>query len=116
MPMFAMAAVIVLLIGAVGYFATRGGGGDAGSGDGEVAVTTRTPGANVTIDGKPVGVTPVTVSLPPGPHVVEVRMGNGEPRVVPVMIKSGVQTAQYVELPEAPIQPKKVPPEKTRKR
>jgi len=23
------------------------------------------------------------VSLPPGPHVVEVQMGNGEPRVVP---------------------------------
>jgi hypothetical protein len=31
------------------------------------------------------------------------------------MIKAGVQTAQYVELPEA-LQPKKLPPEKTRKR
>ena len=42
-------------------------------------------------------------------------MGSGEPRVVPVMIKSGVQTAQYVELPE-PLQPKKLPPEKKGKR
>lgn len=115
MPMMAMAAVIVLLIGAVGYFATRGGGGDANKGNGEVAVTTRNPGATVKIDGKPSGVTPLTVSLPPGPHVVEVQMGNGEPRVVPVMIKSGIQTAQYVELPE-PLQPKKLPPEKKGKR
>jgi hypothetical protein len=113
--MFAMAGVIVLLLIAVGYFATRGGGGVADSRDGEVAVTTRNPGATVRIDGKPAGVTPVTVSLPPGPHVVEVQMGNGEPRVVPVMIRSGVQTAQYVELPE-PLQPQKVPPEKTKKR
>lgn len=114
MPMMAMAAVIVLLLGAVGYFATRGGG-DSNTGNGEVAITTRNPGANVKIDGKPSGVTPLTVSLSPGPHVVEVQMGDGEPRVVPVMIKAGVQTAQYVELPE-PLQPKKLPPEKTRKR
>lgn len=113
--MLAMGAVIVVLLIAVGYFATRGGGGGGNTGNGEVAVTTRTPGANVKIDGKPSGVTPLTVSLPPGPHVVEVQMGNGEPRVVPVMIKSGIQTAQYVELPE-PLQPKKLPPEKTRKR
>jgi PEGA domain-containing protein len=113
--MFAMAGVIVLLLIAVGYFATRGGGGAQDSRDGEVAVTTRNPGAAVKIDGKPAGVTPVTVSLPPGPHVVEVQMGDGEPRVVPVMIRSGVQTAQYVELPES-LQPQKVPPEKTKKR
>jgi hypothetical protein len=114
--MLVMGGVIVLLLAAVGYLATRsGGGGDPNSGNGEVAVTTRNPGASVKIDGKPSGVTPLTVSLPPGPHVVEVQMGNGEPRVVPVMIKAGVQTAQYVELPE-PLQPQKLPPEKTRKR
>lgn len=112
--MMVMAAVILVLIVAVGYFATRGGGG-GNTGNGEVAITTRNPGASVKIDGKPSGVTPLTVSLPPGPHVVEVQMGNGEPRVVPVMIRSGIQTAQYVELPE-PLQPQKVPPEKTRKR
>lgn len=113
--MFAMAAVIVLLLGAVGFFATRGSGGSGNTGNGEVAITTRNPGANVKIDGKPAGVTPLTASLPPGPHVVEVQMGSGEPRVVPVMIKSGIQTAQYVELPE-PLQPQKLPPEKKRKR
>ena len=113
--MLVMAAVIVVLLIAVGYFATRGGSGGGTTGNGEVAITTRNPGATVKIDGKDSGVTPLTVSLPPGPHVVEVQMGNGEPRVVPVMIKSGIQTAQYVELPE-PVQPQKLPPEKTRKR
>jgi hypothetical protein len=37
---------------------------------------------------------------------VEVRAGKGEPRVIPLMIRANVQTAQYVELQEAgPVAP-----------
>jgi hypothetical protein len=37
---------------------------------------------------------------------VEVRTGKGEPRVIPLMIRANVQTAQYVELQEVgPVAP-----------
>jgi hypothetical protein len=121
MPLYAMAGVIVLLLAVVGFMFTRGGGGgDDGalrSGEGELVVTTRTPGAQVKVDGKDAGVTPATIRLTAGPHTVEVQMGKGEPRVVPVMIKAGVQTAQYVEIPDPPpISPPKAPAEKGKKR
>lgn len=114
LPLLAAGAVIGLLLVAVGYLATRETGG-LRDGDGELVVQTRAPGAAVTIDGKPSGVTPLTVSLSSGAHVIEVKIGNGEPRVVPVMIRAGMQTAQYVELPE-PLLPSKPPAEKSRKR
>jgi len=73
----------------------------------------------VKVDGKDAGVTPVIVRLQSGPHTVEVQAagGKGEPRVVPVMIRAGVQTAQYVELPDPPpLSPPKAPAEKGRKK
>jgi len=40
---------------------------------GRLTVRSRPPGARVTVDGKPIGETPVTVDpLPAGPHAVEV--------------------------------------------
>lgn len=115
--MLVMGGVIVLLLAVVGYMFTRPkeDNGALRAGEGELAISTRTPGATVKVDGKDSGVTPLTVRLMNGPHVIEVRLGNGEPRVVPVMIKAGVQTAQYVELPD-PLPPPKAPPEKTKKR
>jgi hypothetical protein len=52
----------------------------------------------VTIDDADRGVTPLTITLSPGPHVMQLRVGGGEPRVIPLAIRPGVQTAQYVEL------------------
>jgi hypothetical protein len=115
--MLIMAGVIVLLIAVVGWLMMRPAtdSGALKAGEGELVISTRNPGASVKVDGKESGVTPLTVRLQSGPHSIEVRMGSGEPRVVPVMIKAGVQTAQYVELPEA-LPPPKPPAEKTRKR
>ena len=111
-----MAALIVVLIGVVGWqWMGRDTGGGLRSGQGELVVTTRNPGAAVKVDGKEAGTTPATIRLQSGPHTIEVQLGSGEPRVVPVMIKPGVQTAQYVELPD-PLPPPKAPAEKTRKR
>ena len=56
------------------------------------------PGARVTVDGNERGVTPLTVRLPSGAHVLEVQIGKSEPRVIPLTIQAGVQTAQYIEL------------------
>jgi hypothetical protein len=99
MPMMAIGLVVLLLVAAVGWFLTRGGG--EGSGDGELAVQSRPPGARVLVDGKEVGVTPATVRLPAGPHVLEVQVGKLEPRVIPLTIRAGVQTSQFIELQEA---------------
>ena len=66
--------------------------------EGELAVQSRPPGARVIVDGKDQGVTPTTVRLPEGPHVLEVQVGKAEPRVIPLTIAAGVQTSQYIEL------------------
>jgi hypothetical protein len=94
---YGLAAAVVLLIVVVGWLATRGGGG-IGAGEGQLVVTSRPEGAQVTIDGEVRGQTPLTVSLNAGAHVMEVQSGKSEPRVIPLTITAGVQTAQYVEL------------------
>ena len=67
-------------------------------GDGELVVRSHPEGAKVLIDDKDRGVTPLTVKVSPGTHVLQVRAGATEPRVIPLQIRAGVQTAQYVEL------------------
>jgi hypothetical protein len=61
-------------------------------------VQSRPQGARVVVDGKESGVTPTTIRLPAGPHVLEVQVGKSEPRVIPLTITAGVQTSQYIEL------------------
>ena len=65
---------------------------------GELFVQSRPVAARVTIDGEERGITPYTTELSPGSHVLEVRVGRSEPRVIPLMIRAGVQTGLYVEL------------------
>jgi hypothetical protein len=67
-------------------------------GDGELVVQSRPEGARVVIDDTDRGVTPLTVTLSPGTHVLQLRAGASEPRIIPLTIRPGVQTAQYVEL------------------
>lgn len=93
----ALGAVVLVLLGVVGWTFTRDTG-EMGAGEGELVVTSRPEGARVKIDGEERGVTPLTVRLDAGAHVVEVQTGTAEPRVIPVQIRAGVQTAQYVEL------------------
>jgi hypothetical protein len=66
--------------------------------DGELVVQSRPEGAQVVIDDRNHGVTPLTVRIKAGTHVLQVRAGSAEPRVIPLAIRGGVQTAQYVEL------------------
>jgi hypothetical protein len=65
---------------------------------GELTVQSRPAAARVSVDGEERGVTPFQMELSPGSHVVEVRVGRSEPRVIPVVIREGVQTGLYVEL------------------
>jgi hypothetical protein len=92
------AGVIALLLVVIGWLWMSRGSGGIRQGEGELAVQSRPPGARVVVDGKDQGVTPTTVRLPAGPHVLEVQVGKAEPRVIPLTITAGVQTSQYIEL------------------
>jgi len=63
-------------------------------------VTTVPPGAQVLVDGESRGVTPLTLTVTPGAHNLELR-GTGEPRTIPISVTAGQQIAQYVELGKA---------------
>lgn len=97
-PMAVAALLVVALLqtGFIVWSATRPS--ENLGGDGELVVTSRPEGADVTIDDRHHGVTPVTVRLSPGAHVLQVRAGSAEPRVIPLAIRAGTQTAQYVEM------------------
>jgi hypothetical protein len=63
-------------------------------------VTSNPSGAEAFVDGERRGVTPLTLTLDAGPHVVELR-GGKEPRSIPVTITAGAEVAQYIELPKS---------------
>jgi hypothetical protein len=99
-------AVLCLQAGVIAWYWSRPAAAGPSAGEGELVVTSRPEAAQVIVDGSARGVTPLTVTLSAGAHVVEVRAGKGEPRVIPLMIRANVQTAQYVELQEAgPVAP-----------
>ena len=95
---YLMAGAVVLLVAIVGWLLVTRDSGGMREGEGELAVQSRPQGARVVVDGKEQGVTPLTVRLNAGAHVLEVQVGKSEPRVIPLNIQAGVQTSQYIEL------------------
>lgn len=91
---------VVLVQAAVIVWLSTRSGPVIGPGDGELSVQSRPASARVVIDGEDRGETPLLITLPSGTHVMEIRLGAAEPRVIPLTIRPGVQTAQYVELQE----------------
>jgi hypothetical protein len=71
------------------------------TGTGTLVVTSNPDGVATFVDGEPKGMTPVTLTLSAGQHMVELR-GAGEPRTIPVTITAGTQATQYIELPRTP--------------
>ena len=67
---------------------------------GILVVETTPAGAAVLIDDRPRGVTPLTLELAPGSHVLRV-VGDGEPRVIPLTITAGGTISQVIDLPKA---------------
>jgi serine/threonine protein kinase len=67
---------------------------------GILVVNTNPAGVPVVVDGKPRGVSPLTLELAAGPH--ELRLAaEGEPRVIPLTIAAGSTVSQTIELPKA---------------
>jgi CRISPR/Cas system-associated exonuclease Cas4 (RecB family) len=67
-----------------------------------VVVTTNPAGAEVLLDGKPQGVSPATLTVAAGPHVLELR-GAGEPRTMSLAVAAGAQLSQYIEMAKGPV-------------
>jgi hypothetical protein len=88
--------VVILQAAAIAWLLA--GDGAAGLNGGGLTIQSRPAAARVIIDGEDRGVTPLEMPISPGPHVVEVRVGRSEARVIPVTVREGVQTALYLEL------------------
>ena len=66
---------------------------------GTLVVNTDPAGAEVVIDGRQRGVTPITLSLSSGQHVLELA-ANGGRRTIPVTITANGEVSQFIELPK----------------
>jgi len=71
-------------------------------GSGTVGIDSRPANAQVVIDGQVRGTTPLSVRLPAGAHVLELRAGS-EARVLPITVQANITYSQYVELPSAKV-------------
>ena len=98
----AVAASLFLLIAGGGTMAARKYLIPAPVTTGTVVVTTNPAGAEVLLDGKPQGVSPATLTVAAGPHVLELR-GAGEPRTMSLAVAAGAQLSQYIEMAKGPV-------------
>jgi serine/threonine protein kinase len=67
---------------------------------GTLSVQTNPAGATVVIDGQQRGMTPLSLQLTPGRHVVEL-VTDGDVRSIPLTITAGGQVSQFIEIPRA---------------
>ncbi len=96
----AIAAVLMVVVGAGGMVANRYLGAAKAAATGTLIIATNPAGAQATVDGQPRGTTPLTLVLPVGPHTIVLRAGNAD-RSIPVTISAGAEVSQYIELPQA---------------
>ena len=64
---------------------------------GVVSVDSNPSGAEVFVDGQSRGMTPITLSLSPGPHSLELRR-RGASREISLIVKAGEQASQQIDL------------------
>lgn len=106
------AACALVVVAGLAYttFFSRGAAGPAAApapsaiATGQAQFDSQPSGAEVVIDGTPRGTTPIKLSLPVGPHTLEIRSAAGT-RTLPLTIETGVLVSQYVELTALPASP-----------
>jgi PEGA domain len=91
----AVAMLIAAAIGGEAY--TRRHDNARRSATGTLVVTTPRAGATVLVDDVAKGITPLTVSVATGRHILELRDGL-EVRVLPITVAGGTVLSQYLEL------------------
>lgn len=93
----AVAVIVLLSLAGGGTLAARRFFAVPAPTTGTVALTTTPPGAQVLLDGELQGVSPTTLTVAAGAHLLELR-GAGEPRIISIDIAAGAQLSQYIEL------------------
>ena len=97
----AVAACALIVLASGGVFAARRYlKPPVAAASGRLAINTNPDGATVVVDGEPRGVTPLSLTVSVGSHVIELR-GQGEPRRMSVNIDAGAEVSQYIELPKS---------------
>jgi hypothetical protein len=74
---------------------------ETSSSTGTLEIGTNPNGVAVFIDGSNRGTTPLTVTLPPGAHEVEL-VSETDRRKVPVTMKAGAHMSHFIEMPKTP--------------
>jgi len=98
----AAAALGALVVRTVPFLTSGAGAGKAKTG--RLTIDTRQVTAEVLVDGESRGVTPLTLSLPPGPHTLTVK-SEGDQRDVPFTMAAGAEVTQYFDMkPPAPVE------------
>jgi hypothetical protein len=69
---------------------------------GQLVVVSQPAGGDVMVDGERRGVTPLTLSLTPGPHALQLNRADVS-RSISVTIKAGAETTHYVDLEARPV-------------
>jgi PEGA domain len=69
---------------------------------GQLVVLSQPAGGDVIVDGQRRGVTPLTLSLMPGPHALQLNRADVS-RSIPVTIKAGAETTHFVDLDTRPV-------------
>jgi hypothetical protein len=93
----AVAAILLLLLAGGGTMAARRYLNPAPVTTGTVVITTNPAGVQVLLDGRPQGVSPTTLTVVVGRHLLELR-GAGEPRTIALDVAAGAQLSQYIEM------------------
>jgi hypothetical protein len=100
-----IAAAAVLILGAAGFvaprFFTTGAVATPTPEMGTLVVQSNPAGVQVFVDGVDRGLTPATISVTPGAHILELR-GRGVPRVIPFNATAGAQVSHYLEFANTP--------------
>jgi hypothetical protein len=100
LKLIAAAVILLGLIGG-GFYASRRSGGTPVPQLGTLLVQSSPAGVEVFVDGVSRGMTPASVSVPAGSHILELR-GRGVPRVIPLQVPAGGQVSQYLEFVDTP--------------
>jgi hypothetical protein len=101
-PLVCVAVVLVGAAIAAAVFVPRWQATAAVVPSGQLAVNSEPAGAEVRVDGVLRGLTPLTLSLPPGTHSLQLNRA-GITRSIPVAVKAGSEATHYVDLQTLPV-------------
>ena len=101
LKLIAAAVILVALVGGGVYASRRSGGTTPVPQLGTLLVQSSPAGVEVFVDGVSRGMTPASVSVSAGSHILELR-GRGVPRVIPLQVPAGGQVSQYLEFVDTP--------------